>query len=354
MSRFPSNPPGDGPAPALAADPGPNPSPAGLDRRTFLTAAAGAMGAGLTACSLPRGAGPGTSAPAPLIVSTWGFGKPANERALAVLQEGRPLLDAVVDGITVTESDLSVTTVGAGGTPNAEGMVSLDACIMDGPTHRCGSVAGVEGILPVIALARAVMEKTRHVMLVGDGARRFALANGFRDTQLLTDSEREKWQQWKARQTGAGAAPPDSHDTIALVILGADGNLAGGCSTSGLGYKLPGRVGDSPIIGSGLYVDNEVGAAGATGIGENIMRFCGSFQVVELMRAGAHPQEACAETIRRIQKKHAPGTSLEINFLAVDKSGRYGAAGTGNGFEYAVAYPGYSQVLRSAGVPPRA
>jgi isoaspartyl peptidase/L-asparaginase-like protein (Ntn-hydrolase superfamily) len=287
-------------------------------------------------------------------VSTWPFGKPANDQALAVLGQGGSLLDAIVQGITVTELDLAVTSVGAGGAPNAEGVVSLDACIMDGPSHRCGSVAAVEGIVPVIALARAVMEKTRHVLLVGDGARRFALANGFRETNLLIDSEREKWQRWKASRSPAGGAPPETHDTIALVILGADGNLAGGCSTSGLAYKLPGRVGDSPLIGSGLYVDNEVGAAGATGVGENIMRFCGSFQVVELMRAGAHPEAACAETIRRIQKKHAPGTNLDINFLAVDKQGRFGAAGTGAGFDYAVAHPGFSQVLRSAAVPPRA
>ncbi len=331
-----------------------------LNRRTFLSSAAGV--AGSTALGIASGCATHstvpfdlpTAAPArPLIVSTWGFGQAANDRALASLQGGAGLLDAVVEGISVTERDLSVSSVGAGGTPNAEGVVSLDACIMDGPSHRCGSVAAVEGILPVIGLARAVMEKTRHVLLVGEGARRFALANGFENTELLTDAERRKWTEWKARQSPAGAAPPDSHDTIALVILDRDGNLAGGCSTSGLAYKLPGRVGDSPIIGSGLYVDNDVGAAGATGVGENIMRFCGSFQVVELMRAGAHPQEACAETIRRIQKKHAPNADLAINFLAIDKRGRFGAAGTGKGFPFAVTYPGHSAVQQSVGIPLR-
>lgn len=287
------------------------------------------------------------------MVSTWPFGRPANDKALATLHNGGSLLDAVVDGISLTELDLSVDSVGAGGTPNAEGVVSLDACIMDGPSHKCGSVAGVEGIVPVIAVARAVMEKTRHVLLVGDGARRFALQQGFAESDLLTPAKKQAWEAWKRRQATAGSAPPDSHDTIALVILGPDGNLAGGCSTSGLAYKLPGRVGDSPIIGSGLYVDNDVGAAGATGVGENIMRFCGSFQVVELMRAGASPAEACAETIRRIQKKHPPGAPLDINFLAIDKQGRYGAAGTGNGFPYAVAFPGFSEVLPSVAVPPR-
>jgi N4-(beta-N-acetylglucosaminyl)-L-asparaginase len=337
-----------------------------LDRRQFLAAtaagAAGAVGASLpgraaTPASAPAPAPPPPAGARPLVVSTWPFGKPANERALAVLGEGRPLLDAVVEGISVTERDPTNASVGLGGTPNADGVVSLDACIMDGPTHKCGSVAGVEGILPVIAVARAVMEKTRHVLLVGDGARRFALQQGFPDTDLMTEAKRQRWREWKAKQAAAGAAPPappESHDTIAMVILGPDGNLVGGCSTSGLGYKLPGRVGDSPLIGSGLYVDNDVGAAGATGVGENIMRFCGSFQVVELMRAGAHPQEACAETIRRIQKKHPAGATLDINFLAIDKRGRFGAAGTGKGFPFAVTYPGFSEVLPSLGVPPRA
>lgn len=329
----------------------------GVDRRTFLASAAGGVaGLGLTGCQTTGGrggVGVGEGGVRPVVVSTWPFGKPANERAWEVMAAGGSLLDAVVEGISITERDLSVTSVGAGGTPNADGVVSLDACIMEGATHRCGSVAGVEGILPVIGLARAVMERTRHVLLVGEGARQFALQQGFQDTELLSESERQRWEAWQARQASSGAAAPEGHDTIAMVILGADGHLAGGCSTSGLGYKLPGRVGDSPIIGSGLYVDDEVGAAGATGVGENIMRFCGSFQVVELMRAGATPDEACAETIRRIQKKHAAGAPLDINFLAVDKQGRFGAAGTGQGFEYAVTEATASRVLRSVAVPPR-
>ncbi len=336
----------------------------GTDRRTFLKVAGAstaslATAAGLVGCASPaarRAASASTRAGTlPLIVSTWPFGKPANEKALSILTEGGSPLDAVVAGISVTELDLSNTSVGAGGAPNSDGVVSLDACIMDGPTHRCGSVAGVEGIAPVIGVARAVMERTRHVLLVGEGARRFALAQGFPETNLLTESARQAWMEWKRKQSssGAGAAPPDSHDTIALVILDSNGNLAGGCATSGLAYKLPGRVGDSPIIGSGLYVDNDVGAAGATGVGENIMRFCGSFQVVELMRAGASPADACAETIRRIQRKHPAGDPLDINFLAIDKSGLYGAAGTGKGFPYSVTFPGFSEVLPSVQVAPR-
>ncbi len=287
----------------------------------------------------------------PLLVSTWAFGKPANEKALSVLESGGGLLDAIVEGISLTELDLGVDSVGVGGGPNSEGVVSLDACIMHGPTHRCGSVAAVEGIAPVIALARAVMEKTRHVMLAGEGARQFALANGFQPVNLLTENARRGWLE--RRQRYGETAPPLGHDTIAMVALDAAGNLAGGCSTSGLAHKLPGRVGDSPIIGSGLYVDNDVGAAGATGVGENIMRFCGSFQVVECMRSGMHPQDACAEVIRRIQSKHPPGTKLDIHFLAIDRKGRYGAAGTTNGFPFAVTYPGYSELLRSAAVPVR-
>ncbi|HAV61536.1 MAG TPA: glycosylasparaginase [Verrucomicrobiales bacterium] len=278
----------------------------------------------------------------PLIISTWPFGKPANERALAVVRSGGSGLDAVVEGIGVAESDLSNNSVGAGGLPNAAGVVQLDACIMAGPGHRAGSVAGLEGIEHPIAVARRVMEKTRHVMLVGAGARQFALDEGFPETDLNTEAAQAKWREWKAKQGEA-----EGHDTITLLVLMPDGNLFGGCSTSGLAYKLPGRVGDSPIIGGGLYVDNDVGAAGATGIGENVMRYCGSFQVVDLMRRGATPEEACAETVLRIARKDPKGIDLGIYFLALDTKGRYGAAGVGKGFDYAVAYPGYSEVLHS-------
>jgi isoaspartyl peptidase/L-asparaginase-like protein (Ntn-hydrolase superfamily) len=286
----------------------------------------------------------------PLIVSTWPFGKPANERALAVIREGGSTLDGVEQGIRLTESDLNNTTVGIGGTPNADGVVQLDACIMDGPGHRAGSVGALEGIQHPISVARRVMEKTPHVMLVGAGARKFALSEGFSSVDLLTEETRAKWQQWRARAEAAGASNPSGHDTIALVALGTDNHLAGGCSTSGLAYKLAGRVGDSPILGSGLYVDDEVGAAGATGIGENVMRYCATFLIVELMRGGMHPEEACVEVIRRIARIDPKGFDLGINFVAVDKQGRYGAAGTGDGFEYAVATPRFSEVKQSAAV----
>lgn len=278
----------------------------------------------------------------PLVVSTWPFGKPANEQALATVRAGGSGLDAVVAGIGNAESDLANDSVGAGGLPNAEGVVQLDACIMAGPGHRAGSVAALEGIEHPIAVARKVMETTPHVMLVGAGAKQFALAHGFPEKNLNTPQAQNRWREWQAKKNAE-----KGHDTIALLVLMPDGSIYGGCSTSGLAFKLPGRVGDSPIIGSGLYVDDDVGAAGATGIGENVMRYCGSFLVVEYMRRGATPEEACAEVILRTARKDPKGLDLSINYIALDKHGRYGAAGVGRGFDYAVAYPGYSEVLHS-------
>jgi N4-(beta-N-acetylglucosaminyl)-L-asparaginase len=316
-------------------------------RRSFLAGSLIASPAAVLGAEIARLAGEHRHATneRPLIISTWPFGKKSNERARDVLREGGSVLDAVEKGINVAEEDLSNSSVGAGGIPNAAGTVQLDACIMDGPTHKAGSVAALEGIVNAVSVARRVMEKTRHVLLVGAGAREFAIKEGFPSRDLLTDSSRRAWETWKAKQqTDPG------HDTIALLCLGAGGVIAGGCSTSGLGYKLPGRVGDSPIIGSGLYVDNDVGAAGATGVGENVMRFCGSFMIVELMRQGTHPADACAEVIRRTMRKHPPGTDLSINFIALNREGQYGAAGTGQGFEFSVAGSSFSRVLRSPGV----
>lgn len=274
----------------------------------------------------------------PLFVSTWPFGKPSNERALEIVLGGGSVLDGVEKGINLAEADEKNRSVGLSGYPNSAGVVQLDACIMDGPTHKAGSVAAIEGIAHPISVARRVMEKTKHVMLVGAGAREFALKEGFESA-------------FPGNAPNKSSPPPkDNHDTIAMIGLAADGTIAGGCSTSGLSGKMPGRVGDSPIIGSGLYVDNDVGGAGATGIGENVMRFCGSFMVVELMRQGLHPTEACMETIRRIMRKHPEGTDLAVNFVALNKKGEYGAAGTGQGFEYAVTSKGFSKVIRSPGV----
>lgn len=333
------------------------------NRRTFLTQSAFLSGAVFSSKTIhsqtappPANPHPGSidipgadrhnSTDRPLIISTWPFGKPSNERALEIFKSGGSTLDAVEKGINLAEDDLSNSSVGAGGIPNSAGVVQLDACIMDGPTHKAGSVGALEGISHAVSVARRVMEKTRHVMLVGVGARTFAIENGFDQRELLTPEQKKRWEDWKRKQS----LRPEGHDTIALLALSPDGALAGGCSTSGLGYKMPGRVGDSPIIGSGLYVDNEIGAAGATGIGENVMRFCGSFMVVELMRSGMHPVEACVETIRRIMRKHPIGTDLAINFIALNKKGDFGAAGTGQGFQFAATSSTFSKVLQSPGV----
>ena len=239
------------------------------------------------------------------------------------------------------------TSVGLSGLPNAAGVVQLDACIMNGPGHQAGSVAGVEGVLHPISAARLVMEKTPHVMLVGQGAHWFAKQNGLevRDGQADEASYRAWLEKQKKPAPGQGDKP-ENHDTIALLILDADGNIAAGCSTSGWGGKVPGRVGDSPIIGGGVYVDNEIGAAGATGLGENVMRYCASYQVVENMRQGMSPTEACAEAIRRIARTDPQGMDLAINFIAINKRGEFGAAGTQANFPYSVTTPDFSEIRK--------
>ncbi len=281
----------------------------------------------------------------PLFVATWNFGLPACQQSMETLNKTHSILDAIEMGIRVAEADTSVDSVGVGGAPNASGIVQLDACFMDGETHKAGSVAALENFPHPISVARRVMEKTKHVLLVGAGAAEFARDQGFESTDLLTEKQKKRWQEWKAKQAkpkgiqSENAAPPN-HDTIALVGMDSTGHIAGGCSTSGLAYKLPGRVGDSPILGSGLYVDGEVGAAGATGIGENVMRHCGSFLIVELMRSGMEPTAACRAAIERIAKTEKKSAAdLHINFLAIDKQGRWGAAGTDAGYEIAVVTP---------------
>jgi L-asparaginase/N4-(beta-N-acetylglucosaminyl)-L-asparaginase len=280
----------------------------------------------------------------PIFVATWPFGKAACERAIEVAKFSS-MLNAIEQGIWVTEADITNPSVGIGGIPNSEGQVELDACIMSGPDHNAGCVAGLQDIPHPISVARAVMESTPHVMLVGENARKFAIEHGFEPVDLLTEQQRVKWNQWRHDKTSLSVTG-HHHDTIALLGLDGHGDLWGGCSTSGWGYKLPGRVGDSAIIGSGLYVDNHVGAAGATGLGENVMRHCGSFLVVELMRQGATPNEACRSAIERIAAAD-PRTveELDINFIALNKQGQFGAAGTSLGFKYAVTTPDSSELF---------
>jgi N4-(beta-N-acetylglucosaminyl)-L-asparaginase len=315
-----------------------------MSRRKFVRRTAlGLAAAGVTAAQAQPSREKGET---PLVISTWPFGKASNDAALKILLDGGPILDAVERGIWVTEGDVSNKSVGLSGKPNAAGFVQLDACIMFGPGHKAGSVAAIEGIRHPISAARRVMEKTSHVMLVGQGAREFALEEGL---ESIPVDDGELYEKWRQQRNAEKSKKPTNHDTIALLALAADGTIAGGCSTSGLAGKLPGRVGDSPIIGSGLYVDNDIGAAGATGVGENVMRYCATFMIVEFMRQGLAPQEAIVKVIRRITESERRN-DLSINFIALDKHGRYGAAGTDNNFKYSVATPGRSLVLDNPGL----
>ena len=243
-------------------------------------------------------------------------------------------------GVNVTEADPNNSTVGIGGTPDEQGFVTLDACIMD-ETGDCGAVAFLQNILHPISVARKVMEETRHIMLVGKGAEEFAYKMGFEKTPLLTDEAKERWEEWRAENSEGGKAEinVENHDTMGMLALDADGNLSGACTTSGAGYKIHGRVGDSPIIGAGLFVDNNVGAATATGWGEAVIRICGSHLVVEYMRQGYSPTEACRLAVERLIEKNPDWREIQIGFLALNKKGEYGAYCIQPGFQYAAYDP---------------
>lgn len=275
----------------------------------------------------------------PIVISTWDHGMPANSAAWTVLEKGGPALDAVEAGVRVPEADPAVRTVGYGGYPDRNGIVTLDACIMD-EKGRCGSVAFLQDIKHPISVARKVMELTPHVMLVGQGAQDFALANGFEKENLLTPESEADWKKWKAAQ---GPERPkiniENHDTIGLLALDQQGNLSGACTTSGASYKYHGRVGDSPIIGAGLYVDNAVGGATATGWGEAVIRAVGCFLVVELMRQGHDPETACRLAVERVIEKNPDWKDIQVGFLALNKTGQYGAYCIAPGFTYAVKSP---------------
>lgn len=323
----------------------PNP----IARRVFDTLVLIAASSLLSCASAPKLAR-AHGATTPVVVSTWPFGKIANDLAIDALRSGRSRLDAVESGIREIERLSSDGSVGLGGRPNAAGYPQLDACIMDGPGNRAGSVAGIEGIVHPISAARHVMEDSKHVMLVGEGARWFAMERGVESIPI--DDLAAKKRAWVARDRSTDT-DRRGHDTIALLVRDASGHLAGGCSTSGAGGKLPGRVGDSPILGAGLYVDDEVGAAGATGIGENVMRYCGTFLVVELMRQGMAPQKACEEAVHRIARLDPRGYALDICFIALDKHGRHGAASSNTRFPFAVTTFDSSRVLHVQRVTPR-
>lgn len=275
----------------------------------------------------------------PLVVSTWDFGKEANVEAWKVLSNKGRALDAVEQGVWVPEADPKNTTVGYGGAPDRDGHVTLDACIMD-EFANCGSVAGLEHIVHPVSVARKVMEKTPHVMLIGDGALQFALANGFKKENLLTPESEKAWKEWLKKAEYKPVANIENHDTIGMLALDMNQNLSGACTTSGMAYKMRGRVGDSPLIGAGLFVDNEVGAATSTGVGEEVIRICGSHLVVELMRQGNSPQDACEIAVKRIVKNQPKKSKeMQVGFLAISKAGEFGAFALQPGFTYAVYSP---------------
>ena len=281
-----------------------------------------------------------------MVISTWNHGYEANEAAWKVLASGGSALDAVEQGVRVPEADPDNLSVGYGGLPDRDGHVTLDASIMKG-TGACGSVTFLEYIKHPISVARLVMEKTPHVMLSGDGALQFALQNGFVKEDLLTDKAREAWEKWLKEKDYKPVINIENHDTIGMLAVDSSSHLAGACTTSGLGFKMHGRVGDSPIIGAGLYVDDEVGAATATGMGELVMKTLGSFLLVELMRNGYSPQEACEEGIRRIVKKIPDYKDFQIGYLAVNRAGETGAYAIHKGFNYALFREGKFELIDS-------
>jgi N4-(beta-N-acetylglucosaminyl)-L-asparaginase len=300
----------------------------------------------------------------PIVISTWDFGKAANAAAWEILSKNGRALDAVEAGVMVPEADPDNHSVGYGGLPDRDGHVTLDACIMD-ENSNCGSVMCLEFIVHPISVARLVMEKTPHVVLTGDGALQFALANGFKKENLLTAESEKMWKDWlknskyepvinienkkysyaDPRLTPGG---PGNHDTIGMLALDSRGDLSGACTTSGMAFKMHGRVGDSPIIGAGLFVDNEIGSATSTGVGEEVIRIVGSHLVVEYMRQGLEPREACRRAVERIVKRD-PGKAkdLQVGFLAMTKDGRFGAFCIQKGFTYAVRSGNEDKIYQS-------
>ena len=270
----------------------------------------------------------------PYVISTWNVAQ-ANTIAGKALEEGANALDAAVAGVAFEEANIQNTTVGKGGAPDRDGNVTLDACVMN-HLGDCGAVLAVENITHVAALAKDVMEQTPHVILAGVGARKFALEQGYTPEELLTDSSKKAWEKWKEKGNYQPEINVENHDTIGMLCCDASGNLSGVCTTSGLAYKMQGRVGDSPIIGSGLYLDNEVGGAVATGLGEEVIKTVGSFLIVELMRQGRTPQQACEEAVQRIIKKQKGKPDFQVAYVATNKKGEIGAYSVHSGFSYSL------------------
>ncbi|GGD46579.1 N(4)-(beta-N-acetylglucosaminyl)-L-asparaginase [Muriicola marianensis] len=269
---------------------------------------------------------------APMVIATWDVPN-ATAKAYEVLEGEGSALDAVEQGVMVEEADVNNQSVGKGGRPDRDGHVTLDACIMD-KDSRCGAVVYLKDVVHAVSVARKVMEETPHVLLAGEGARKFALEMGFPEENLLTEKSRQEWLEWKKTSKYEPVINIENHDTIGMLAIDSNGDIAGACTTSGMAYKMAGRVGDSPIIGAGLFVDNEIGGATATGMGEEVVRTVGSFLIVELMRQGKSPQEACEEGVRRIIAKKENYRDIQIGFIAVNKAGETGAYCIHPGFSY--------------------
>ncbi len=265
-------------------------------------------------------------------ISTWKTTE-ANQKAGQMLDKGEHALDAAVAGVAIEEENPKNTTVGYGGAPDRTGKVTLDACVMN-HLGDCGSVVAVENIVNVARLAKDVMEKTPHVMLSGKGAEEFAISQGYKKTDLLTDQSKKEWKEWLKDQDYRPIINIENHDTIGMLCIDKNNNLSGACTTSGLAYKMKGRVGDSPIIGSGLFIDNKIGGAVATGLGEEVVKTVGSFLVVELMRQGLSPQEACEKAIKRIVSNNSQENKFQVAYIAMNKKGEVGSYSIEPGFTY--------------------
>jgi len=260
----------------------------------------------------------------PIVIATWDV-KSATKKAWEILSSNGQSLDAIEEGCKVEEANENGQSVGKGGLPDRDGNVTLDACIMD---HKgnCGSVVYMQDIKHAISVARMVMENTPHVMLAGDGAKRFAISMGFKKENLLTKKSREDWIKWKEKEEYKPIINIENHDTIGMLAIDKYTNISGGCTTSGLAYKMHGRVGDSPIIGAGLFIDNEIGGAVATGLGEEVLKSVGSFLIVELMRQGYSPNDACKIAVERIVKKPKSNyKNFQVGYIALNKKGEIGS-----------------------------
>jgi isoaspartyl peptidase/L-asparaginase-like protein (Ntn-hydrolase superfamily) len=275
----------------------------------------------------------------PIIISTWNFGLKANEAGWKVMTTDGNALDAVEMAARVTENDPTNTSVGYGGYPNEEGVIQLDSAMIDGKTNRMGSVCAIENIKNPSSVARKVLEEGKHIYLAGDGAKTFALKHGFKEENLHTPQS----LRWYADQLGKTTT--DGHDTIGIIALDSQDDMAVCCTTSGLAMKWKGRVGDSPMIGAGLYLDKYVGAATGTGVGERAIEVCASFAIVEFMRNGDSPQKACEKLIKRVYERNQPNADFQLGFIAMNTNGETGAAGMQPGFEYSEMVDGNNQVV---------